>query len=344
MGLLEIILNKNIESQKRSIGEEEKEEKSLLLKANEVLDFSEEDLKEKEFDLPLFSSQLKEIKNDIARAGRIFALLKEHLCIKKGALLIAVPKKNHFIPYASAGYDETTKNRLKITFEAKKSLLSIPGKYLFSKKELSSIRSAFSLREFAILEKAILFPIVHDDTDIGLILISDIGGNVVSDHYLSFLKKAAEFISPALMREIPDLTDEGYKTDMRGLKNFYDSFTAGKTVGETSYFIDFCVSELDRQLKKSEEEISFPRVKTEIINILNALTGGKGKIFSCKNRIILIFDSKSIRDKNLLAHQFSLSIKRVIPENITLTSPLFKIYSLTADKDKIEDLIAAANG
>jgi len=105
------------------------------------------------------------------------SLLKEQLRLERAALLLYDARRHVFAPWASCGFDTTTRNRLRLAPGSSEAfnraaageLVTVTG------EELETFRENFSSREFAGVSELLLVPFLHNQRLVGMLLIASPG-------------------------------------------------------------------------------------------------------------------------------------------------------------------------
>ena len=126
--------------------------------------------------LETLKQDISKIEESIETPAFLFSLIRNRLSISKGAILLYDPLKMVFAPWASCGYDETTMHRLRIPLGFSESFNEMAEGntiVLDESEKLKPYKSFFSNREFNLLSKLIICPIVIKNKLLSILIVSE---------------------------------------------------------------------------------------------------------------------------------------------------------------------------
>ena len=160
---------------------------------------------------PALEERLHKVENTIEFYPSLFKELKTFFKIEKGALLIR--EGEIFTLSSLTGYDETTKNRLRLTVEEFSDYSETRDIIIFQKY--------FSIREFVTTKEIFLFPFKSNDITVGLLLITEFITDKTPD-----LNELSEYIAKlsVLFRENPLYKLKRDETQYKDIKESITSY------------------------------------------------------------------------------------------------------------------------
>jgi hypothetical protein len=130
---------------------------------------------------------LRSLPDGVELPSMLFSLLISRLAIQKGALLLFDPLRIVYAPWASRGYDPTTKHRMRISLGATESWNALANGtpiLLEDPPALAPYQSYFSSREFSSISKLILTPFIAEEKLIAVLLVTDLASPFSNDKEL----------------------------------------------------------------------------------------------------------------------------------------------------------------
>jgi len=105
---------------------------------------------------------------------QLFALLKEVLPLKQGALLAYDPRRHLYSPVAAAAFDTTTRHRLRLEPGANPDFNRAAAGQIVEVHGagLAAFRECFSSREFSSIRELVLVPFLRSQRLVGLLLMT----------------------------------------------------------------------------------------------------------------------------------------------------------------------------
>ena len=321
MGLLEIILNKQIQEKQKAYTRSEKQ--SLFKKAGHLLSGSDNLETGQKKKIDNFNSVIKSFKKKKKKLLvplDIFNIFVEYFSLKKGSLLILNQSAENFTVWALAGYDHTTSNRLRIPDEDVKNIFLEETKPLILNDNLlQKINKYFSSREFANLDSVLLIPFFTSNNEIFAFLMFsqsdddktfsdilnyyDVFYPVLNNALLHFFNTIKINPNPAIFihhDSIYNIITESI--EKYGYSNPFVAFFDGNK------FLDSISGIIDKNLKNS--------FYNNIIDLFSSFVFNNGNIFITDNNTIAILkDAPSLNDKDMIEYQLSFFIKNLIPDS-----------------------------
>lgn len=137
--------------------------------------------------------QISLLPESFSAPALLFALLKDRFALKSAALLLYDPRRLVFAPWASTGFDTTTRHRLRLPLGLNEEFnRAARGEVVvLTDAQLQGFKGFFSAREFSALAHVVLVPFVHSQRLIGLLLIAQMG-LALSDKSLELLRAVAQ--------------------------------------------------------------------------------------------------------------------------------------------------------
>ena len=259
--------------------------------------------------------------NSIYSISEYFNMFQKYF--SKGALLLKISLSSELLyPLCIKGYDKTTSNRLR--FPANESIFT-KSSYLLNKDQIKELEPFFSTREFGLVEQVIILPLIHDRVSFGCFIITETKESVsmkdLADKLFSAIGKDGNELFNLRYGKLPSTGNTIYKTD-----NLL--FDLDKSLKEKS---DFLLIELDinKYLSVYENKVEYINlsfISYDLINLLTSMFSGNGLVYTISTGIIaVIFNSKSIRNLNILNHQIILAVSGIFPDfnNIYFTITFF---------------------
>ncbi|MCL2792368.1 MAG: hypothetical protein FWD87_04685 [Spirochaetaceae bacterium] len=318
MGLLEKILNKQIQKEKKTYTKSELQ--SLLKKANQLLSGSDsKSRKKKTVSFDFLIKNFKKNKKNLSVPLDILNIFTEHFDLKKGSLFILNQASENFTVWALTGYDYTTANRLRIPDQDVKEIFGEEKKILsLSDSSLKKIKKYFSSREFANFGSVHLIPFFTENNELfAFLLLSqtatvkafsnilncyDVFYPVFNDALLHFFSTIKINPNPAIYIKHSNI----YTTIEESIEkyNYSNPFIL---FFDSNKFLDSVSNIIDKNFKNN--------FYNNIIDLLSSFVSNNGNIFIIDNNTIFILkDAPALNDKDMLAYQISFFIKNLIPQ------------------------------
>ncbi len=169
----------------------------------------------------------RNLPTDVELPSRMFSVLKEALGIRRGALLLYDPIRLVYAPWASCGHDPTTLHRLRIPLGANETFNALSdGKPVLIEGQaaLAPFQSFFSTREFGLLSRLVLSPLVAEERPAGVLLLAEVEAPVAGDSdLLELLSQICRMAAPLVQQARGRVMQ---RTEARGTR-------AGMSSGQT---------------------------------------------------------------------------------------------------------------
>lgn len=109
----------------------------------------------------------------IVSPSQLFSLFHRHLQVERGAFLVYDPVDEAFQPIATVGLDETSRFRLRLDADLLRDLRSHPSVRMLEKTERDRLRSVLSSGDFRRSPRIAVFPFVHLQHTLAILMIFD---------------------------------------------------------------------------------------------------------------------------------------------------------------------------
>lgn len=231
--------------------------------------------------------------------------------IEKGALLIK--EDNKYILNSIIGYDETTKNRLRLDEEELENFLV--------KQDIKSLEKYFSIRETVTLEKIDILTFKNGDEAVGLLLISryrtlSTPSTTEMQHYCTKLEHLWKVNPLNKFKKVSNPTLE--------IKDNIISYSHSvKNSQNRLIFIKFSINEVLEKLTAKDSLITQSSIVSNINKMLKSFINKRGEVFQLNNYEILlaILDKNQFVNASVIQQQIMSAFKTVFSnslENIDL--------------------------
>ncbi len=252
--------------------------------------------------------RLNGVKNKIEFYPIVFKELVNLLNIEKGAFLIQ--ESDIFTLSSIIGYDITTLNRLRISYEEFQEFQKT--------KELEIIRKYFSIREFVTMNKVNIYPF-HSNNDVKALLL-------ISEYKTENQPSESEIIS--YISQIEHLINENPLNKLKSIKihgnDIKESITnhLQKIKNSTNrvVFIKISMNNLIKQIKEMDNFAVNSNIINSAIKMLTSFTKDRGRVYQLYNNDILItlIDSNDSVNIMIVQQQISNAFKTIFSANLTL--------------------------
>lgn len=290
----------------------------LLQKANEQNSNTPQIRQEK---FPEIKEKLHRIRKTINFHPTLFKELIELFSINKGALLVR--DGINFTLSSITGYDETTKNRLRLTID----------EYSEYQKnnDLTLLQRYFSIREFKTINKVTILPIYNDSKIDGLLLISDFKteSSPLEEELQGYIKELEELWRENPIIRLKEVENQGGDTQL-SIKSFVQSI---KSAENRVIFLKLDLNIILKKLISKNPNTTLSSMKNTLIKILTSFIKKRGRVFQLSNNQILLA---------LLDRQKNINVT-VIQQQITST--FISVFSKEIDSVNLnfENLIWEEN-
>ena len=268
---------------------------------------------------------LSAIDDGIEAPGRLFALAKEKLGLKRAALLLYDPVRLVFAPWAVCGFDETTNHRLRIPLgssEPMNRLASGKVVLLSDQQALQPFQQYFSFRAFSTVEYLLLLPFIHESRFMGLLLAADMEAKTGSEEMRFFetladraagvLYSARERHLQGAARALPEHPESIQQSVRSALQPVLEQ-------GISPLMIRIDIAGLIESVKRQYPHIDPFRLSQDIRRVVLSLFQSLGSVFQVGGDRMLILvtrriDRNTARDPELLMHHLRATLIRLLPE------------------------------
>lgn len=231
---------------------------------------------------PEIKDKLFKIKNRIEFYPVLFQELVSLFTIEKGALLIR--DGEIFTLSAIVGYDETTKNRLRINLDEYNSFNETKNKEIF--------KVYFSIREFVTIGKIQLIPFTNNDKIEGLLLITEYATqkSPLTSEIIEYTKQLELFFGENPLNRLKDV--ETQSSDIKASITTY--LQKVKNADNRVVIIKLNLNNLINALVDGNTLSTSSSIKNSAIKILSSFSKNRGRVFQIYNNDILL----TLLDKN----------------------------------------------
>jgi hypothetical protein len=245
--------------------------------------------------------------------SRVFAILQEALSITKGALLLYDPLRMVYAPWASAGYDTTTRRRLRIPLGAADSLNAAAGgePLVVSGEGIGAYQKYFSSREMGLISRIILAPFVAEGSLPAILLITDISPPLPTEEsLLACLSLICREASPAVYSAREERRKEGLAPaaqsgEPRGIAEELPLILGSPVfAGRKVLLVSLTLKEyLDAMIAADPYADPF-RLEEEMRILVGCFASDLGRVIQTgPGAFLLILQDLERRDLDLLLHQ-----------------------------------------
>jgi len=266
-------------------------------------------------------SGLNELEDGIEAPGRFFALAKEHLELRRAALLLYDPVRMIFAPWAAHGFDETTNHHLRIPLGANETMNRLAaGKVIVASgpDTLKQFQQFFSFREFSTLENLLLIPFIHENKFMGMLLIAEMesdfsqcdlsGFETLAVRAAGLFYQARERRLEAAKRGIP-VKPESLRESVRA------AVQACLASGAPPIMIGINTADIIEKVKKRNPYIDPFHLREDIARVVLSLFQSLGPVFQIdQERILILVNLTPERDPELLLYHLKATMSRLLPE------------------------------
>lgn len=252
-------------------------------------------------------NNLKQYVNRIEFYPNLFRELIGLFGIEKGALLIK--EDNKFILNSIIGYDETTKNRLRLDEEELE-------KYLTSKNP-KSLEKYFSIRETITLDRIDILTFKNSDKTMGILLISQyrtmsIPSTQELQYYCSKLEN--------LWKENPlNRLQKGNELTLEIKDSIISYAHSVKNSENRIIFIKFNIEGIITALTSSDSLTTSSSIRSNINKMLKSFINKRGEVFQLNSNEILlaILDKNQFVNASVIQSQIMSAFKTVFSNSLS---------------------------
>lgn len=236
----------------------------------------------REVKFPEIKDKLVEIKNRIEFYPVLFRELVNLFAIEKGALLIR--DGEIFTLSAIVGYDETTKNRLRLSVEEYNSFVE--------KGDNEILKVYFSIREFVTIRKIQIIPFTNNNRVEGLLLISEYTTqkSPLTTEIQQYTEQLEIFFGENPLSKLKDV--ETQSSDIKESITTY--LQKMKNENNRIFIIKLNLNNLINALVDGNTLSTSSSIKTSAIKLLSSFSKNRGRVFQIYNNDILL----TLLDKN----------------------------------------------
>ena len=267
--------------------------------------------------------------------------------IKKGALLLSDSNGEIFLPWSATGYDKTTERRMRLGKTVLESILKDHATEIItlSGKELDQLRDCFSSREFALIESMMICPFAFNNTLLAVLIFSEsIYLNAPEDILNLIMTVISETASPLLFegrdKFLAKLNIKSISSNESIAAVLKKLIASSNGSGDSPKVFCLDVGKVITAIQDVITDLDSFRLKADILQVLTAMMGTSGYVFSGKgNNIIIVSTHDRIPDDELLLHQISTSLKDIFEEMIQPVEIVYSVRSYPADGDSADQLL-----
>jgi hypothetical protein len=253
--------------------------------------------------------------------SRVFAILQEALSIVKGALLLYDPLRMVYAPWASAGYDTTTRRRLRIPLGAADSLNAAAGAEplaVSGAEGLAPYQKYFSSREMGLISRIILAPFVAEDTLPAILLISEISPPLPSEEsLLACLAIICRETAPTVYkareeRRKEGLTPAAQSGEPRGIAEELPLILGSPVFsGRKALLVSLTLKEYLDAMASADQYADPFRLEEELRILVGCFASDLGRVIQTgPGAFLLVLQDLERRDLDLLLHQLLSFLRR----------------------------------
>lgn len=295
----------------------------LLQKAKEKKSYSIESREEK---FQALYRKLDKYKSHIEFYPLMFRELVKLFSIDKGALLLK--EGNRYNLTSITGYDETTKNRLRLTEDELNSF--------FEDKNLSKIKKYFSIRESVTLEDIDILTINRGSTIVGVILISQY--KLLTPPNSVELQKYCDKLENLLIDNPLQKLKDSSELSLEVRERIVSYSQRVKNADNRIIFIKMNTVNIVNRLTREDSMTTASSISSNINKLLNSFIGERGKVFqvNSKDIVLAILDKSQNINISIIQQQILSALKSVFSRDLGNVDLGFESLIW---KDKALDLI-----
>jgi hypothetical protein len=245
----------------------------------------------------------------------LFSVLKKHLSIKKGALLLPENETEFFVPWSITGFDKTTQRRMRIASGLMHNALRIgESKTIVTRlKEIESFSACFSSREAALAEYLLLCFFTAEEKITGILLVADspylfLNTSILRLFFAAISALASPVLAGSRSPRLRKRRDHGLVRKDRflsSLKKYAENLP--KDASLTLFTVD--VKDLVREILASHPDIDNYRVLQDMSSVIETLLADCPVFVSSSKKKILAATQTGKYDSALFIHQVSLRLR-----------------------------------
>lgn len=275
----------------------------LLQKAAEQTSHSPETRKS---NFPEIKKRLLQIKHRIEFYPTLFKELVDLFAIEKGALLIR--EGEIFTLSAIIGFDETTKNRLRMNID-EYILFSTTGK-----NEI--LQKYFSIREFVTIEQIQLVPFTNKNNIEGILLVTDYKTQKIPllEEINMYAQQLEQFFN-----DNPLLRLKNAEVQSSNIKESITSYLQKiKNADNRVILLKLNLNDLISKIRENDSFSTSSNISNSAIRILSSFSKNRGRVFSIYNNEILItlLDKSGSMNIMVIQQQISSAFKSIFSNTL----------------------------
>lgn len=277
----------------------------------------------------------------------IFSLLENNFQIEKGALLLLDSVHQQYNGIAYSGYDRTTQSRMRIPQESVSDLFFKPPEPIFlQKNEINFFKPFFSLREFSLINELVLYPFVHNTSDIlGFLIISEAPvifqkRNMLFSNFSTVFSQISQLIYLSREKLLKGSTGGKVKSNENLLQETETALQKADTAGSKLFFLTLSVVPILEKLRNSSEGVDLFQIQNDIIQIItNMMPEGDNIFLIDYGTLLIILSGRYHINRKLFFHQIRTAIQNLFStlESIELDEVSF--FEYPSDVSNAQDVI-----
>ncbi|MFQ3620215.1 MAG: hypothetical protein SNJ78_04620 [Spirochaetales bacterium] len=263
--------------------------------------------------------ELSQLKESFEAPAQWFQVLKSHLKIEKGALLLPDLSGGIFSPWILSGFDRTTYYRLRIPASYLYNVFhrSPTPLLLFKQEDLQNLSEHFSSREFGLLQSLLMYGIFYQEQIIGVLILSESSVLEWDLPLLDLFFTVIDELTSPLLYAFRSARQEKLKATVVYTPYEFKSLIS-KVTDKEGIFFTLDSSLLEKAFKVTNPEMDpFPMLQDLATVISNMLEGLPVLIYQEEQKIYFY---RSSIDRDLFTHQLEAALKHVFPELSNLPS------------------------
>jgi hypothetical protein len=261
------------------------------------------------------------LKESYEAPAQWFQTLKNHLKIRKGALLLPDANEGILSPWAITGYDRTTYFRLRI-----------PTSYLYnvfhrspsvivrlSKEKALELEPHFSSREFGLIDSLLIYGIFFQEKLIGALIVSDSPILAWEMPILGLFFTVIDELSASLLYAFRSNRQEKLKSRV-----FFDLQAFNKALPsdgvEKALLVTLDPRPLVEAFRADNPELDTFLTIRDIASFLSNILDGAPVLIHPEHSTLYVLHMDTHADGELLIHQLESALKHLFPELSTIPS------------------------
>lgn len=255
---------------------------------------------------PEIENKLKKIKDQIEFYPTLFQELVNLFSIEKGALLIRDGEV--FTLSSVIGYDETTKNRLRLS-------VTELNTYKNS-NDIYQLEHYFSIREFVMIKDLQLLKFINNEKVEGILLITEHStqSKPLLTEMINYTKKLEKFFGDNPLNKLKTVEIQNIDIKQSVMSYLQEIKTTDNRIIIIKLNLDNLISELiDKNTLSTSSSI-----KTSAIKILSSFAKNRGRVFQIYNNNILLtlLDANCTTNIVVVQQQISAAFKSIFSNKL----------------------------